>query len=201
MIPVRDHLDMLSAQYLASALRPGHPANEPVCRPARRREKKQTLQSRQGADVAPHLVNGSMPNGAYPAVKNALHTSFVTKAIANQGNHPLLNQPTPEVNRTEKSLPRHHRTTLSQLRSGHCASLASYKHRVGRAQSPSCPECRGDVQDVPHLFNCNSVPTDLTINDLWLRPRRVASFISNHPSFTLPPLVTPPPRPPPEPPP
>ena len=44
LLPVRDHLNLLSAQYLASALRPDHPANEPVCWPARRRDKKKTLQ-------------------------------------------------------------------------------------------------------------------------------------------------------------
>ena len=39
MLPVKDHLNMLSAPYLASALHPNHPANEPVCQPARRSPK------------------------------------------------------------------------------------------------------------------------------------------------------------------
>ena len=192
---------MLSAQYLASALRPDHPANEPVSRPARRRAKKQTLQSRHRADVSPHLVDGSVPNGAYPAIKSAIHTAFVSKSINDQGNHPLLNQPAPVINQSERVLPRPHRSTLSQLRSGHCANLANYKHRVGRVQSSACPQCGADAEDVPHVFSCPSSPTDLRVIDLWLRPRRVASFLSQHPSFDLPPLVPPPPRPPPEPPP
>ena len=62
MIPVRDHPDMLSAQYLASALRPNHQADMPVLQPARRREKKQMLLSCHCADVAPHLVAVVMPN-------------------------------------------------------------------------------------------------------------------------------------------
>ena len=172
-----------------------------VSRPARRRDKKKTLQSRFNDDLSPHLVNGSLAQGTYPLVKKALHTKFVSQAIDAQDNHPLLNQPTPKVNVTEKSLPRHYRSTLSQLRSGHCSNLANYLHRVGRSNSPSCPQCNNGDQDVHHLFNCPSTHTDLNVHDLWLRPKRVATFLSNHPSFTLPPLDAPPPRPPPEPPP
>ena len=139
MLPVRDHLEMLSAQYLASASRPNHTANEPVRRPAGRRDKKNTLQSRFTDDVDPHLVDGQLPFGAFPIAKKAIHSKYASGAINAQGNHPLLNQPTPAVNITEKSLPRHYRTTLSQLRSGHCANLASYLNRVGRSDSPSCP--------------------------------------------------------------
>ena len=45
----------------------------------------------------PHLVDGAMPNSAYLAVKNAIHTSFVSKAIESRDNHHLLAQPAPEV--------------------------------------------------------------------------------------------------------
>ena len=202
MLPVSDHISMLSGQYLASASRLDHPAHEPVSRPARRRDKKKTLQSKFKDDVAPHLVNDSLPYGTYPLVKKLIHTKYVSQAISAQGNHPLLNRPIPLVNKSEETLPRHYRSTLSQLRSGHCANLTNYLHRVGRSDSPSCPLCGNDDQTVPHLFNCTNSPTDLNLGDLWLRPRRVANFLSAHPSFTLPPLGPPPlPRPPPEPPP
>ena len=194
---------MLSSHYLASALRPDHPAHEAVTRPARRRSKKDTLQSRYKDDVAPYLVDGTLPLGAFPETKNALHTKFVTQAIDAQGLHPLLNAPTPDINNTETDLPRLHRSTLSQLRSSHCQKLASYQYRVTprRADSPICPHCRQSEETVLHIFNCPSVPTDLLVGDLWLRPKRVATFLSQHPSFNLPPLDAPLPRPPPEPPP
>ena len=201
MLPVNDHLDMLSEQYLASALRPDHPAHEPVCRPARRRDKKKTLQSRFKDGIAAHLVNGSLPAGAYPEVKKEIHTKYVSNAIAAQGNHRFLNRPTPEINNNEQELPRSYRSTLSQLRSGHCVNLGSYLHQVGRAASASCPHCSREDESVPHLFNCTSAPTDLEVQDLWFRPKRVANFLSSHPSFALPPLDAPLPRPPPEPPP
>ena len=152
MLPVRDHLSMLSAQYLASASRPDHPANEPVSRPARRRDKKKTLQSKFKDDVAPHLINGSLSHGTYPLFTKAIHTKYVSQAISAQDNHPLLNQPTPTVNSTEKSLPRHYRSTLSQLCSGHCANLANYLHRVGRSDSLACPQCGNGDQTVSPLY-------------------------------------------------
>ena len=101
----------------------------------------------------------------------------------------------------EQCLPRHYRSTLSQLRSGHCANLEAYRHKVGRADTPACPQCKAGDQDVAHLFDCAATPTSHSIDDLWLRPHSAATFLSSHPSFSLPPLDPPLPRPPPEPPP
>ena len=42
----------------------------------------------------------------------------------------------------------------SQLRSGHCKLLNSYKKRLKQSDSSSCPDCGMDPQDVPHLFDC-----------------------------------------------
>ena len=148
------------------------------------------------SNVAPLLVDGLMPNPDYPAAKKSIHTRYVSDAISKQGNHPLLNRQVHEVKRTEKTLPRHYRTTLS-----HCANLEAYRHRVGRADTPACPQCKAGDQDVAHLFDCAATPTSLSIDNLWLRPRSAATFLSSHPSFSLPPLDPPLPRPPPEPPP
>ena len=204
-MPVKDHLEMLSSQYLVSALRDDHPAHESVTRPARRRDKKQTLRSRHYDDVSSNLVNGSLPAGAYPETKRLLHTQFVNKAIESQGNNLVLGIPSPDVDQSESQLPRHHRTTLSQLRSGYCTKLRGYQHRVGRADSPTCQHCNNDeYESVHHIFNCPSNPTDLSVIDLWHRPVQVATHLSDHPSFGLPPpppLPRPPLRPPPEPPP
>ena len=188
LLRVQEHLNMLSAQYLASALRVNHPAHEPVSCPAQRREKKKTLQSRFHADVAPHLVDGILPRRTYPATKSAIHTDFVTKSIASHGSHPLTNAPAPTVHRSESRLPRSHRSILSQLRSGHCAKLQSYLHRIDKADLPTCPHCKASDETVQHIFECPSFPTDLTLSDLWSRPTRVASFLSTHLSFSLSPL-------------
>ena len=179
-------------------MRSSHPANEPVNRPPRRRNKKQTLQSKHKSRIDDRLVDGALPEGAYPETKTALHTKFVEDAIAAQGNQPLLNAPYPKISSSESNLSRHYRSTLSQLRSGHCVSLANYQHRVGRIQSPVCPLCNTEDQTVQHLFSCGAQVTNLSLIDLWQNPTSVATFLSTHPSFDLPPLPPHRPRPPPE---
>ena len=67
-------------------------------------------------------------------------------------------------------LPRRQRTTLSQLHSGHCKLLNSYKKRLKQSDSSSCPYCRMDPQDVPHLFDCMAHPNDLSHVNLWDKP-------------------------------
>ena len=47
-----------------------------------------------------------------------------------------------------------------------------------------------------HLFHCLCNPTELDVQDLWLRPDQVARFVSSLPSFGyLPPLPPPSPEP------
>jgi len=44
--------------------------------------------------------------------------------------------------------------TVAQLRTGHSPLLASYLHRIGRQQSPLCPQCGGDDETAQHLLLC-----------------------------------------------
>ena len=162
---------------------------------------KQTLQSRHIPEISDRLVDGSLPAGAFPETKSFLHTSYVEKAISAQNIHPLLAIKTPDVDKSAADLPRQHRSTLSQMRSGHCLKLRAYQHRIGIADTPTCPHCDTSDESVHHIFNCSSQPTNLSIIDLWRQPVRVAQHLSGHPSFNLAPLLPPLPRPPPEPPP
>ena len=108
----------------------------------------------------------------------------------------------PEIDRDEDQLPRHFRTTLSQLRSGYCSRLLDYRHRVGLSTTDVCPECERAPHTVRHLFECAVHPTALSPEDLWTHPAEVASLISGMSAFQdLPPLEQPVPPPPPEPPP
>ena len=74
-------------------------------------------------------------------------------------------RPTP-INNEEAILPRHQRTVLSQLRSGHCQLINNYKKRTKRAESSSSNECSADLQDVA----CPAHPANLTPSSLWSRP-------------------------------
>ena len=208
MLSVSQHLQLLTGQYLVSALRPDHPAHSVVTSPAGPRDMKQTLQSAFIDDVQPYLENGVIPPPNYNDVKNRLHASYVTKAINDRQNPNTLRAATPPVHVSDQQLPRAHRSALAQLRSGHCSALNSYLVRVGRSDTSTCPECGVDDHTPAHLFGCPSHPTNLRPIDLWLRPRRCATFLTSLPSFShLPQLAPPPhlapgrPRPPPEPPP
>ena len=114
----------------------------------------------------------------------------------------VLQRPAPNISPSETALPRHYRTTLSQLRSGHCSRLNSYRHSIGIADTDLCPECSSAPQTTHHVFTCPAAPTSLSVGDLWHRPGEVARHLASLPSFaSLPPLEVQEPRPPPEPPP
>ena len=198
ILPVLDHAQMTSTQFLASTMRPTHPSHQTVNSPAGPRAMKRTLKSAYIGHLSPHLESDVLHPGAYPETLRAIHTSFVEASINAIGTNPVLGQPAPQVDSSELSLPRTHRTTLSQLRSGYCKSLRSYQSKIGLSPSPTCPECSTDDHTTPHLFNCETHETTLEVKDLWLQPKKTTRFLSHTPSFSyLLPPVPPPPEPPP----
>ena len=197
LLPVADHLSLLSSQFLARALQPHHPSYSTVSSPSGPRSMKNTLQSRYLPSVAPHLVGDALPPVNYRNTIQCLHTEAVANAIASQAPNRVLGSPPPAIAEEERTLPRPYRSTLSQLRSGFCRSLNYYRERIGRAQDPRCPHCRGGAQTTNHIFSCPVFPTSLEVVDLWHRPGSVSRFISTLPFFDLPHLPPPPPEPPP----
>ena len=158
---------------------------------------KHTLQSRLLPSVSHLLTDGRTDPTSYKTSLADLHTSAVQAAISQLAPNPVLQSPPPPVEREELSLPRAHRTALSQLRSGYCRFLDSYRARIGKASDPSCPSCGTGDHTTGHLFACPSHPTDLQVQDLWGRPARVADFLATLPFTSLPSLPRPPPEPPP----
>ena len=127
------------------------------------REMKETIFIRHYQTVLPLLANKK-------GTLQALHISFVNTAIGNMKDNRVLNNRPPSINDEETLLPRRQRTTLSQLRSGYCKLLNSYKKRLKQSDSLSCPDCGMDPQDVPHLFDCMAHPNDLSPVNLWDKP-------------------------------
>ena len=80
----------------------------------------------------------------------------------------MLDDRPPAINISEKELTRKERTTLAQLRSGHCRILGPYKSRISK--DVSLGVCGKTPHDVKHLFNCPAHPTTMTPSDLWNRP-------------------------------
>lgn len=88
ILPVGAHLDMLSAQYLASVLRPTHPNHELVLLPPDpRRSKngrplKETLSSKFMHVVEPYLNEADvMAEMSYKGAISFIHTSAVSDTI------------------------------------------------------------------------------------------------------------------------
>ena len=198
VLTVREHLDMLCAQYLASSLQPNHPSYPVVTADSGPRTMKYTLQRRYSAEVESFKDE----SGAIEDPKMALdtiHRRAVDESIRARGNNRVLGTPAPRINEEEQTVPRKTRRTLSQLRSGFCPSLEDYRLRIGLSTSNLCPCCRQEEHSVQHVFECSAYPTDLQPLDLWLRPVLVAEFLRTLPFFDLPGEERPPPEPPPPP--
>ena len=163
---VKDHSDMLSAQYLVNCLEEDHVSHGITIQEPRPRPMKETLHSRHLSTVLPRLGSNRMES-----LQN-LHTHAVDSAIQLQGNNRVLKKRPPPISDEEQRLNRRQRCTLSQLRSGHCHLLQDYKHRVFGEPSDICTDCGASPQDVRHLFVCTTHPTDLSPEDLWRNPVR-----------------------------
>ena len=194
---------MLCSQFLANALRPLHPSHEVVMHPLPwPRNQKDSLKSKFVEAVSPYLVDGIVPQANYKKVLSDIHTSAVKASIDAIGPNRVLGSIPLAIAKSESCLPRIHRTTLAQLRSGHCKYLKTYQKLIRKSPDDQCPDCQNGPHTTAHLFQCPASPTDLQIRDLWRHPCKAISFLASLPSFRdLPPLVPPLPPPPPEPPP
>ena len=99
-----------------------------------------------------------------------IHTEAVMRAINSQQPNKVLRNRPPPISSEEDTLRRPQRTTLSQLRSGHCRLLNSYQNRLKPTVDPRCPDCGVNPHDVPHLFNCTAHHNPLSTVSLWDKP-------------------------------
>ena len=203
ILPLAEHLSMLCSQFLVSALRPSHPSFDLVTLDPGPRPRKPLLQTIFGPSVAEVLEeDGTTDPANYRPAIRAVHTAAVDRHLASRDHNKVLLRPAPSVSASELLLPRHYRTTLSQLRSGYCSRLLTYKQTIGSSDSDLCPECGTEPHTAAHIFRCPGAPTALAVEDLWHRPVEVANHIASLSAFAdLPPLELREPRPPPEPPP
>ena len=173
---VKNHSDMLSAQYLVDCREEDHVSHSIIIQEPRPRPMKETLPSRHHSTVLPRLGSSRMDT------HQNLHTHAVDSAIQLQGHNRVLKKRPPQISEEEQRLNRKQRCTLSQLRSGHCHLLQDYKHRVLGERSDICTDCGALPQDVRHLFACTTHPTCLSPKDLWryqVRSIRAFSYLDN----------------------
>ena len=183
-LPVRDHLHLLSSEFLAQTLQPSHVSHVHTTLDQGPGKLKQTQRSKVLEDVSPYLEeDGTVAPGNYVNIANDLHMDIVTKAISRSEPIRILSRKPPTVHKNERSLPRITRVTMSQLRSGHCARLRDFQCRIGKTVDSLCSGCQLETQTVSHLFDCPTRPTTLSIEDLWKNPLDAADFLRTLPDF------------------
>ena len=166
MLKVREHSELLSAQYLARCLELGNVCHSITTRETSKKRIKETLFTRHRNTVEPMIIADNRK-----ASLQAIHTDAVNKAVKDQRKNIVFDDFPHPINDSEKDLTRKERATLAQLRSGHCKLLGSYKSRIKKDASLNvCADCGQTPHDVNHLFACPTHPTTLIPLDLWNKP-------------------------------
>jgi len=176
MLYARQHNLLLTQQFVLLCHKPDHPLNRIITAPLPHRAIRQDCR-RQIEPIADLIPNDWGDPNALKTALNILHQRIVSTSLSHMSNNRVLNCRPPPIDNSEKSLPRETRTTLAQLRSGWSVTLMSYNARINIGTSDACPVCQNSPHDTPHLFNCPSNPTNLTVIDLWSRPIEAAHFL------------------------
>ena len=172
MLPVRQHCEMLSEQFLFATQKPNHPNNHCLNKPPPPRPMKKTIDTKHSESIRSILPNGLTDNDIYKRKLKEIHTNSVSTAINNQEANKVLQTAAPQLDPSEKSLPWRTRSLLSQLRSGYSSMLNSYL-----SDTDKCPHCHTEIHTTVHLFNCTANRTKLTAQSLWTHPRDAATFL------------------------
>ena len=177
IMPVRDHCEMLAKQYLLATQVRNHPSPVNLSSPPPPRLMKRTLKTKFGKEIKNMTKGRKIDSVKYKADLKKIHTSSVKKTIKNRKVNQVLNAKPPEVNESEKTLPKRARSTLAQLRSSYSCKLNSYLSRIDPNIEDKCPDCGGSPHTTQHLFSCPAKPTSLTVKSLWTEPVEAARFL------------------------
>ena len=113
MLKVREHSELLSAQYLARCLEPGNVCHPITTRAIPERQMRKTLYTRHRNTVELMMVKNDRKT-----TLQSLHTDAVDKALKSHERNVVLDGRPPPISCSEKELTRKERSTLAQLRSG-----------------------------------------------------------------------------------
>ena len=114
ILKVKEHSELLSAQYLARCLEPENVNFSITTREPPKRMMKETLFTRHRSAVEPLMITKDRKT-----TLQEINTMAVNQAVT------VLDDRSPAINISEKELTRKERTILAQLRSGHCRLLGS----------------------------------------------------------------------------
>ena len=146
ILPLSSSLTMRCRQFLASALQPNHPSHPIVTADSGPRTMKFTLQTKYASSLAHLTTEGIINPTNHQLGLSELHTQIVTEAIDSALPNRVLGTLPPAIDSSDTNLPRLQRSVLSQLRSGYCARLGDYQHRVGSCLLYTSPSPRDKRQ-------------------------------------------------------
>ena len=92
------------------------------------------------------LFGGVLEEGAYPLARRLFRSRMIEETIRSQAPNKVLMATPPPIDQAEILLQRSCSSALSQLCSGHCSRLMSYRHSVSWADDLICPDCRSTDQ-------------------------------------------------------
>mgnify|MGYP007048355338 CR=1 FL=1 len=175
ILPLKEHGEMLSKQFLLNCNLPGHPGYKHLERPVPERPtRKPTIYRLK--DSIRHLLPVSDKSLLKKGMKD-VHTESVQSTINQYNNNKVLDNAPPPIDIEEQNLTRKSRCLLSQLRSGYSRKLNSYMSRIDNTVQDICPECGDSPHNTNHLFSCRRNPTTLTPINLWTTPNQAANFL------------------------
>ena len=156
VLPIQEHMRMLTSQYREEARDPAHSLHEAVHAPARERGMEVNafhsphLTMVHGCDRERECEKERVKN------KNTIQTEIVRAYLERRDVHPLLQTQAQDVAKPETWLPRASRRTLAQQRAQKCPLLRVYLSIIGASEDLAAL-CAGMTRTTSHT--CSSVST------------------------------------------
>ena len=98
--------------------------------------------------------------------------------LTNLEPNKVLNTRPPEIDKEEQSLSRKARSELVRLRSVYSHRLRQNMSRIDEEVQDNCsPLCNATPHDTAHLFSWSANLTELTVTNLWTKPKEAAEFL------------------------
>ena len=176
VLPVQQHTNLITKQFVANFFLPGHPGAKHLGRPPEPRKMKNSALSHTN-ELRNKLPNGFIDMKAIKTVQKSVHTDTVKNTLDSYTVNRVLAINPPEINNNEAKLSRETRTELSRLRSGFSRKLNSYMSRIDPTIEDKCPQCSSTPHDTTHLFNCPANPSQMNVLSLWTDPVKAANFL------------------------
>jgi hypothetical protein len=180
VLPIDKHMQLHSSQLRQKAQHPDHTLHRLTTLPTNARHMKQTTFSNDNnyttnIDTDPELTD----DATIKLNMKTIHTTIVQEFLSNRPHNKLLNRQAPDIDKTEETLPRMTRRRLAQLRTDKSPLLMTYLHKIDPDNHPSdtCPLCNRHPHDTKHLFDCDELPTRLSVQDLWVDPVGVSALL------------------------